>query len=92
MTHGGRAVPFHAKVTNTGKSPAFNVRVFPWTFITTEGHDDFVTEQRDKCQKVRTEPIDSWANGYVLFPNDTVVDGQGRGNFGGICRVSFPIN
>ena len=92
ITHGAGAVPFHAKLTNTGKSPAFNVRVFPWTFIVTEGHDDFITEQRERCEKVRTEPIDSWANGYVLFPNDTVIDGQGQGIVGGIMPGIVPIS
>lgn len=77
LTHGVGGLPFHAnyKLTNTGHSPAFNVRVAPYSFVPTEGKYDMFAEQHERCEQSRTEPLDNWARGYILFPGDSVIDG-----------------
>lgn len=70
-----KPITFIAKLTNTGESPAFNVRIWASTFIPYEGGDMFV-EQRKGCKNLSESPLGNWNNGYTIFPSDFVVDGE----------------
>jgi hypothetical protein len=70
----------HFKMTNIGKSPAFNARSFVQGFIVGENHSDPLSEQKLMCEKIRSEKVDNdWAKGTVLFPGDYITEYMGGG-------------
>jgi hypothetical protein len=80
-------VPFHALLTNTGKSPAFNVRVLALAFLPATDND-VVKAQEKACDRLKNQPLGGWENGNVLFPNQSIVDGEGTttgGTFPGVA-------
>jgi hypothetical protein len=65
-------LPLRFTLTNVGKSPAFNVTVVPWGFLSFQGHNDPLKELRARCDWLRDQPLDNPARGSVLFPGDRV--------------------
>jgi hypothetical protein len=67
--------PIKFILTNVGKSPAFNVQVFPRAFAMATGHDDLFKEQKEWCGRYR-EQRNAGGNvlddnqGIIIFPNE----------------------
>ena len=49
--------PIKFILTNVGKSPAFNVQVFPRAFAMATGHDDLFKEQKEWCGRYRNSEM-----------------------------------
>jgi hypothetical protein len=67
--------PIKFILTNVGKSPAFNVQVFPRAFAMATGHDDLFKEQKEWCGRYRKQRnaggnvLDD-NQGIIIFPNE----------------------
>ena len=62
------------KITNVGHAPAFNVQFHMWAFVPFEGHNDVLTEQHERCERLRKSPLDNPARGVIIFPGDHIID------------------
>jgi hypothetical protein len=72
----------HVKMTNVGKSPAFNAHLVGILgYIVGEGHSDPNAERATSCETSRREKIDNFARGNILFPNDFFTEEVGPGKY-----------
>ena len=69
----------HFKVTNVGKSPAFNARLDFLGYPISKNHSDPYAGQKEHCERIRNMPIDNSGRGHVLFPNDFFDEATGTG-------------
>jgi hypothetical protein len=68
-------------LTNVGKSPAFNIQPAVWGFLVSAVHINPNKEQTHRCERLKQEPLDNAAKGFVLFPGDRIPWDQMGGEF-----------
>jgi hypothetical protein len=72
QVHGGDGIlPTKFTLTNVGHTPAFNVQLEVWGFVSVPGVD-IMAEQKERCERVRNQPLDNPARGAILFPGDSM--------------------
>jgi hypothetical protein len=71
----------HVKITNVGKSPAFNAQLVLLGYAITPNHSDPYAGQKEACDRERSTPLDNPARGHVLFPGDFFDEGAGIGKY-----------
>jgi hypothetical protein len=84
----GDKVPFptlffnpHFKVSNVGKSPAFNAQIIFAPYAIKNGHSDPYAAQKEACNRQRHTPLDNDARGNVLFPGDFLTERVSVGSY-----------
>jgi hypothetical protein len=71
----------HFKMTNVGKSPAFNAQFYLIGYAINKDHNDPNSAQKEACERMRRTPLDNAARGHLLFPGDFFDEGAGVGKY-----------
>lgn len=66
------SLPLKITVENVGKSPAFNIQLGIWSFLASAVRKDMHAEWKQRCERVRMEPLDNPGRGFILLPGDQV--------------------
>lgn len=79
------AAPVRFFLKNVGHSPAFNVRLVAWGFLSGVGKD-LLAEQKSHCDLLRAKPLDDAGRGAILFPEEDIPAEETNGGID-----SFPV-
>jgi hypothetical protein len=70
LSSGLGILPIDFTLINVGRSPAFNIQLGVWGFLGFPGQIDLFTEQKERCERLRHQPLDNPARGMLLFPGE----------------------